>query len=113
MDSSTELSETCCQVGKNLMLMERNLLPPVPKQVTFLGIQAAGLACGRKLILAAATLYFLLAFSAIGQTISINNTSITEGNTGTTAAVFTVNLDQASANTVTVDYSTADGSGIA
>jgi uncharacterized delta-60 repeat protein len=36
-------------------------------------------------------------------------TPITEGNTGTTPAVFTVNLSQASEAPVTVNYTTADG----
>jgi hypothetical protein len=43
-------------------------------------------------------------------TISITDVSLPEGNVGTTAASFTVRLSSASTETVTVDYSTADGS---
>ena len=42
-------------------------------------------------------------------TLSINDVTVTEGNTGTTNAVFNVTLSSASGNTVTVDYATADG----
>jgi hypothetical protein len=42
-------------------------------------------------------------------TISIGNISQSEGNAGTTAFTFTVTLSNASFQTVTVDYSTADG----
>jgi len=45
--------------------------------------------------------------------LSINDVSVTEGNTGTTNAVFTVTLSAASAQTVTVNYSTANGSATA
>jgi hypothetical protein len=41
--------------------------------------------------------------------LSINNVTVTEGNTGTTPAVFTVTLSVASGQTVTVNYATADG----
>src|SRR5207249_3985573 len=44
-----------------------------------------------------------------GASLSINDVTITEGNTGTTAAVFTVTLSTASSQTVTVNYATADG----
>ena len=40
----------------------------------------------------------------------IDNVTVTEGNTGTTPAVFTVTLTPASSQTVTVDYATADQS---
>ena len=40
--------------------------------------------------------------------LSINNVTVTEGNTGTTSAVFTVTLSAASSQTVTVNYATAD-----
>jgi hypothetical protein len=46
-------------------------------------------------------------------TLSINNVTVTEGNTGTTSAVFTVTLSAASGQTVTVDYATADGTATA
>ncbi len=39
----------------------------------------------------------------------INNKTLTEGNTGTTNAIFTVTLSLASSQTVTVDYSTTNG----
>ncbi|PSB34445.1 Calx-beta domain-containing protein [Stenomitos frigidus] len=42
-------------------------------------------------------------------TISIGNVSQNEGNSGTTAYTFTVNLSNASTQTVTVNYATADG----
>jgi hypothetical protein len=45
--------------------------------------------------------------------LSINDVSVTEGNSGTTSAIFTVNLSAASGQTVTVNYATADGSGTA
>jgi uncharacterized repeat protein (TIGR01451 family) len=41
--------------------------------------------------------------------ITINDVTVTEGNTGTVNATFTVTLSAASARTVTVDYATADG----
>jgi CSLREA domain-containing protein len=42
-------------------------------------------------------------------TISIADTSVTEGNSGTTQATFTVSLSTASASQVTVDWATQDG----
>src|SRR5262249_16047142 len=42
-------------------------------------------------------------------TLSINDVSVTEGNTGTTNAVFTVTLNGASALPATVSFATADG----
>lgn len=45
--------------------------------------------------------------------ISINNVSITEGNSGTKTATFTVTLSAASTQSVTVNYATADGSATA
>jgi len=41
--------------------------------------------------------------------ITINDVTVTEANTGTVNATFTVSLSAASANTVTVNYATADG----
>lgn len=46
-------------------------------------------------------------------TISINDVSVTEGNTGTISAGFTVALSNASSQTVTVNYATADSSAAA
>ncbi|MEK0189674.1 Calx-beta domain-containing protein, partial [Microcoleus anatoxicus] len=43
------------------------------------------------------------------SSISINNVTVTEGNSGTTNAVFTVSLNNPSPQTVTVNYATADG----
>lgn len=44
--------------------------------------------------------------------LSVNNVSIFEGNSGYTLATFTVTLSAASAKTVTVGYSTADNAGV-
>ena len=41
-------------------------------------------------------------------TISVNDVTVTEGNSGTTPATFTVSLSQASGRTVTVAYATSD-----
>jgi len=46
-------------------------------------------------------------------TLSINDVSVTEPNTGTVNAVFTVTLSSASSQTVTVAYATADGTATA
>jgi hypothetical protein len=45
--------------------------------------------------------------------LSINDARVTEGNSGTTRAVFTVSLSAASRQTITVNYSTADGTAVA
>ena len=45
--------------------------------------------------------------------LSINNVTVTEGNSGTTNASFTVTLSGASAKPVTVDYATANGTATA
>ena len=51
--------------------------------------------------------------SAVGSrglpTLSINDVTVTEGNTGTTPVVFTVTLSAASSQTVTDNYATANG----
>ncbi|HYO63781.1 MAG TPA: Calx-beta domain-containing protein [Pyrinomonadaceae bacterium] len=44
---------------------------------------------------------------------SVGDASVAEGNVGTSGAVFTVSLSAASANTVTVNYSTANGTAVA
>ncbi len=41
--------------------------------------------------------------------LTINDVTVTEGNTGTVSATFTVTLHGSTGSTVTVDYSTADG----
>ncbi len=46
-------------------------------------------------------------------TVSISDVSVAEGNTGTSNANFTVALSKATTNTVTVGYSTANGTAIA
>ena len=46
-------------------------------------------------------------------TVSINDASVTEGNTGTVNAIFTVTLSAASGQPVTVNYSTANGTATA
>jgi CSLREA domain-containing protein len=43
------------------------------------------------------------------STISIGDETVTEGNSGTTSATFTVSLSTPSASTVTVDWDTSDG----
>ena len=48
-----------------------------------------------------------------GPTISMNNVAVTEGNAGSTTATFTATLSAASAQTVSVDAATANGSAIA
>jgi hypothetical protein len=45
--------------------------------------------------------------------ITINDIAVTEGNSGTTAATFTVSLSAAQADPVTVDFATADGTAVA
>ena len=45
--------------------------------------------------------------------LSIGDATVTEGNTGTTNAVFTVSLSTASSQTVTVRYATANGTATA
>src|ERR1051326_5530219 len=48
-----------------------------------------------------------------GPAISINNVTVTEGNSGTANATFSVSLSSASPQIITVDYATADGTAIA
>src|SRR5262249_39561321 len=45
--------------------------------------------------------------------VRISDASVTEGNSGTTPATFTVTLSVPSQNTVTLDYATADGTATA
>ena len=44
--------------------------------------------------------------------LSVADTAVTEGNSGATNATFTVSLSSASANTVSVDYATANGTAV-
>jgi hypothetical protein len=54
------------------------------------------------------------AWPALGApSISVNDVTVTEGNTGTTSATFTVTLSAASSQTVSVHYATADGTATA
>src|SRR6185503_3618974 len=46
-------------------------------------------------------------------TLSIADVTVTEGNTGTVNAVFTVTLSAASGQTVTFDFATQDGTALA
>jgi len=49
----------------------------------------------------------------LAPTISINDISITEGNAGTTNAIFTIKLSNSSENTITVSYATANDTAVA
>ena len=55
----------------------------------------------------------LLGGAAPTPSLSINDVSLTEGNSGTKLATFTVTLSAASTSTVTVNYATANGSATA
>src|SRR5512133_1458269 len=46
-------------------------------------------------------------------TLSINDVTVTEGDSGSTDATFTVTLSEVSTDAVAVDYATADGSAVA
>ncbi len=48
-----------------------------------------------------------------GPGLAVNDVSVTEGNTGTVTATFTVTLSAASTQTITVNYATADGTATA
>lgn len=50
---------------------------------------------------------------AVNPTISITDQTVTEGNSGTTDLVFSVNLSVASSQTITVDFATASGTATA
>jgi bacillolysin len=52
-------------------------------------------------------------YTCAAPSLSITNSSQTEGNSGTTAFTFTVSLSPASTSTVTVKYATANGSALA
>jgi ribosomal protein L35AE/L33A len=49
----------------------------------------------------------------IPPALSVNNVTVTEGNSGTVTATFNVSLDAPSGQTVNVDYATADGTATA
>ena len=50
-----------------------------------------------------------IVFTAVTPTASINDVTVTEGNSGTSNANFIVSLSVPAGSTVTVDYATADG----
>jgi len=52
-------------------------------------------------------------FAAVPSSLSINDVTLNEGNSGTTNATFTVTLSPASSQTVTVNYATANGTATA
>ncbi len=57
--------------------------------------------------------YDTIPIAPAGPTLSINDVSMAEGNSGTTSFTFTVTLSSASTGTVTVDVATADGTATA
>jgi hypothetical protein len=66
-----------------------------------------------QLAFAAATLFLVLAAAsaaADAPSLAVSDALVTEGDSGTKNALFTVSLSAASAGPVTVDYATADGS---
>jgi Calx-beta domain-containing protein len=66
-----------------------------------------------QLAFAAATLFLVLAAAsaaADAPSLAVSDALVTEGDSGTKNALFTVSLSAASADPVTVDYATADGS---
>jgi hypothetical protein len=66
-----------------------------------------------KLAFAAATLFLVLAAAsaaADAPSLAVSDALVTEGDSGTKNALFTVSLSAASAGPVTVDYASADGS---
>lgn len=48
-------------------------------------------------------------FTVVPPSVSIGDATVTEGNSGSTAATFTVSLSQPAAETISVAYATADG----
>jgi hypothetical protein len=49
----------------------------------------------------------------VNPSISINDVTITEGNSGNKNATFTISLSEATSNSVAVDFATADGTATA
>lgn len=92
-----------------------------PPGFTLVAASCTGLGSGGTASLLGSTLTLNAAATAAGANIvctftnelppnlSINDIVITEGNSGTTNAAFTVNLSAASSQTVSVTFSTADG----
>ena len=56
--------------------------------------------------------YTIRVETSTAPTLSINDVSVTEGNSGTVNATFTVSLNKPSDQTVVVSYATADGSAV-
>jgi len=55
----------------------------------------------------------VVTYSSVPQSFSINDVTLTEGNSGTVTAVFTVSLSQPSSDPLTVDYYTSNGTATA
>ena len=53
-----------------------------------------------------------LALNGVPVTLSLSNTLVKEGNSGTTQATFTLELSQPQATPITLKYSTLDGTGV-
>ena len=94
--------------------VDPNTAPPIPSSTAF----ATGISSPVDLMVSNdGSLYYLArgtnSLSRIQysgpSTIAINDVSVTEGNSGTTTANFTVTLSPASVQTVTVQFATADG----
>ena len=87
---------------------------PLPRPQT-LTVTAPGTVGNYQLRLYANDTFALIGFctyqvAAGGAAIEIGDATVTEGNSGTTSATFTVTLSPAASGTVTVNYATADGS---
>src|SRR2546422_4121094 len=87
--------------------------PPRPNR------SGARRSCSRlRMVCAAATVLFLIAAipadgAVVTPSISVTDTTVSEGDSGTVAATFVVSLSEVSTSTVTVRYRTADGSATA
>ena len=56
---------------------------------------------------------YLIHFGVIGDVLAVSDATVTEGNTGSINASFTAALGQASSQTITVNYATANGTATA
>jgi probable HAF family extracellular repeat protein len=77
---------------------------------TAAGINDAGQIVGQGVHQGVGTSFLLSYGAPPPPRVSIGDMTVTEGDTGTLSAVFTVSLSRASDETVTVDFATADGS---